>query len=242
MVSGLAVEVRDLRKTFRGGLAALDGLGLYIRVGETYGLLGPNGSGKTTTLRILLGLVRSSGGVVRVLGGAPGQTKVLRRVGAMGDTAFYPFLSGRDNVRVAARRSGCTNGRVEEVLAAVSLTSRAGDGVSTYSLGMRQRLAVAMAMLKDPELLILDEPSNGLDPAGRRDMRDLIARQQTAGRTVVISTHDLAEAEQLCDRVGIIGHGRILAEGTPGEVTGDHGSLEDAFLALTARAADGEVS
>jgi ABC-2 type transport system ATP-binding protein len=234
-VSELAVEVDGLVKSFRGGVTAVSGIGFGVRAGETYGLLGANGSGKTTTLRILLGLVRASAGTVRVLGGAPGSSGALSRIGSMGEIAFYPFLGGRDNLRTIARRCGLRDARVEQVLAAVSLTGRGQDRVSTYSLGMRQRLAVAAALLKDPELLILDEPSNGLDPVGRREMRELISRQQTSGRTVVLSTHDLGEAAWLCDRVGIIHNGRMLAEGTPEQLTGGTRSLEEVFLELNAR-------
>jgi ABC-2 type transport system ATP-binding protein len=215
----LAVEVRGVVKRFGADVMALDGLDLSIATGETYGLLGPNGAGKTTTLRMLLGLVRPTSGLIRVLGQAPGAPAALRQTGAMGETAFYPFLSGRDNLRAAARRSGVADARVDVVLAETGMTTRGGDPVGTYSYGMKQRLGVATALLKDPRLLILDEPSNGLDPAGQLDMRRLI--QDLGGsRTIVLSSHDMDEVEQLCGRAGIISGGRLLAEGTPEHLRG----------------------
>jgi ABC-2 type transport system ATP-binding protein len=210
----LAVEVRGIVKRFGADVVALDGLDLSIATGETYGLLGPNGAGKTTTLRMLLGLVRPTSGLIRVLGQAPGAPAALRQTGAMGETAFYPFLSGRDNLRAAARRSGVTDARVDVVLAETGMTARGGDPVGTYSYGMKQRLGVA-----DPRLLILDEPSNGLDPAGQLDMRRLI--QDLGGsRTIVLSSHDMDEVEQLCGRAGIISGGRLLTEDTPEHLRG----------------------
>jgi ABC-2 type transport system ATP-binding protein len=223
MVAELAVEARGVVKRFGAGVLALDGLDLRIEAGETYGLLGPNGAGKTTTLRMLLGLVRPTAGEIRVLGRPPGDPAVLRQTGAMGETAFYPFLSGRDNLRAVARRCGIADRRVDVVLGQAGLAERAGDAVAGYSYGMRQRLGVAAAILKDPRLLILDEPSNGLDPAGQADMRALIRELGGGPRTIVLSSHDMDEVEQLCDRVGIIGGGRLLAEGTPGQLRGAAG-------------------
>lgn len=216
----LAVEVRGLVKCFGADVVAVDGLSLAIQAGEVYGLLGPNGAGKTTTLRMLLGLVRPTSGLIRVLGAPPGDPAGLRRLGAMGETAFYPFLSGRDNVRVVARRCGIGDQRVEVVLEQAGLTARAGDKVAGYSFGMQQRLGVAVALLKDPELLVLDEPANGLDPAGQLEIRALIRSLGTGGRTIVLSSHDMAEVEELCGRVGIISGGRLLAEGSPAELRG----------------------
>jgi ABC-2 type transport system ATP-binding protein len=219
----LAVEARGVVKRFGAGVVALDGLDLRIEEGETYGLLGPNGAGKTTTLRMLLGLVRPTAGSIRVLGRPPGHPAALRQTGSMGETAFYPFLSGRDNLRAVARRCRIADRRVEVVLGQAGLAERAGDAVAGYSYGMRQRLGVAAAILKDPRLLILDEPSNGLDPAGQADMRALIRELGGGPRTIVLSSHDMDEVEQLCDRVGIIGGGRLLAEGTPGQLRGAAG-------------------
>jgi ABC-2 type transport system ATP-binding protein len=215
-----AIEVRELVKRFGGRVTAVDRLDLSVPYGETYGLLGPNGAGKTTTLRMLLGLVRPTAGMIRVLGLPPGEPSGLRRVGAMGETAFYPFLSGRDNLRAAARRCQVKDARVDAVLDIAGLTARAGDRVSAYSLGMRQRLAVAAALLKDPALLILDEPSNGLDPAGQLEMRRLIRELADGGRTILLSSHDMREVEELCGRVAVIGGGRMLSEGTAEQLRG----------------------
>ena len=220
MAAEFAVEVHRLVKRFGGRVAAVDGLDLSVRRGETYGLLGPNGAGKTTTIRMLLGLVRPDAGVIRVLGLPPGDPAGLRRIGAMGETAFYPFLSGRDNLRAAARRCRVPDARVETVLGVAGLAARAGDRVSGYSLGMRQRLAVAAALLKNPELLILDEPSSGLDPAGQLEMHRLIRELAGQNRTIVLSSHDMREVEELCSRVAIIAGGRMLAEGSPEQLRG----------------------
>ena len=220
MAGELAIEVRQLVKRFGRRVMAVDRLDLSVPYGETFGLLGPNGAGKTTTLRMLLGLVRPTTGMIRILGLPPGEPSGLRRVGAMGETAFYPFLSGRDNLRAAARRCKVKDTRVDAVLDIAGLTIRAGDRVSAYSLGMRQHLAVAAAMLKDPELLILDEPSNGLDPVGQLEMRRLIRELADGGRTILLSSHDMREVEELCGRVAVIGGGRMLSEGTPEQLRG----------------------
>jgi ABC-2 type transport system ATP-binding protein len=216
----LVVQARGLVKRFGSAVTAVDGLDLSIAAGETFGLLGPNGAGKTTTLRMLLGLVRPTSGSIRVLGLPPGSPSGLAKTGSMGEVAFYPFLSGRDNLRTAARRCRVGHPRVEAVLAQVGLAERAADKVAGYSLGMRQRLGVAVALLKDPQLLVLDEPSNGLDPAGQLDMRALIGQLAAEGRTVVLSSHDMEEVEDLCSRVAVISGGRVLAQGTPAELRG----------------------
>ena len=217
---GLTVEVQSLVKRFGPRVTAVDELDLRVEEGETYGLLGPNGAGKTTVLRILLGLVRPTSGFVRVLGRRPGDPASLGRLGSMGESAFYPFLSGRDNLRAAARRSGVADWRVDAVLERVSLTARAGDLFRSYSFGMKQRLGVAAALLKDPALLVLDEPSNGLDPAGQLDTSRLVRELAEEGRTVLLSSHDMEEVERLCKRVGLIDGGRMLAEGTPEQLRG----------------------
>lgn len=215
------VETRDLTKKYGPRIVAVDSVDLTVRRGEVYGFLGPNGAGKTTTLRMLLGLIRPSSGEARVLGRPPGHPESLSRIGSLVESpAFYPYLSGRDNLRVIARYAGVPKKRIEEVLGVVDLTGRARDKFSTYSLGMKQRLGVAAALLKDPELLILDEPTNGLDPAGMADMRELIKRLGRGERTVLLSSHQLGEVEQICDRVGVISGGTLISEGTVGELRG----------------------
>jgi ABC-2 type transport system ATP-binding protein len=199
----------------------VDRLNLRVRTGAVYGFLGPNGAGKTTTLRMLLGLSRPTSGSARVLGRMPGDPNALARVGAMvEEPAFYPYLSGRDNLRVLARYGRLRGERADMALEAVGLLDRAGDRVRTYSQGMRQRLGVAAALLKDPDLLILDEPTNGLDPAGVAEMRTLIRELGSNDRTVVLSSHMLSEVQQLCDRVAVISRGALIAEGTVGDLTG----------------------
>jgi ABC-2 type transport system ATP-binding protein len=212
------IETERLTKRF-GERVAVDRLDLRVRRGEVYGFLGPNGAGKTTTLRMLVGLVRPTSGTVRVLGAPPGRPAALARLGVLvEEPGFYPYLSGRDNLRVLARYSGVSTGRVAAVLDTVQLTSRGGDKFATYSLGMKQRLGVAAALLKEPELLVLDEPTNGLDPAGMADMRTLIGKLRDTGHTVLLSSHLLGEVQQICDRVGVIFKGRLLREGTVDEL------------------------
>jgi ABC-2 type transport system ATP-binding protein len=214
----------------------VDRLNLTVRRGEVYGFLGPNGAGKTTTMQILLGLVRATSGTATVLGRAPGAPESLARVGAMvEEPAFYPYLSGRDNLRVMARLVGVPEHGVDVVLAEVDLLNRAGDRFKTYSQGMRQRLGVAAALLKDPDLLILDEPTNGLDPAGMADMRALIRRLGSGDRTVMLSSHLLGEVQQVCDRVGVIARGSLIAEDTVNELRGRGSLLVRAEPLSTAR-------
>jgi len=220
----LVVETHDLTRRYGEKIVAVDKLSLKVRRGEVYGFLGPNGSGKTTTLRMLLGLTRPTSGSAEVLGEQPGTPAGLSRIGAMIETpAFYPFLSGRDNLWVMARHAGAPESGIAAALAEVDLTSRAGDRFATYSLGMKQRLGVAAALLKDPELLILDEPTNGLDPAGMAEMRDFIRELGQGQRTVLLSSHLMNEVEQICDRVGVIQRGRLVAEGTVADLRGQPG-------------------
>src|ERR671933_1699852 len=215
------LETRDLTKRYGPRILAVDRISLTVRRGEVYGFLGPNGAGKTTTLRMLLGLVRPTSGTVSVLGHPPGDPEGLARVGALVESpAFYPYLSGRDNLRVIAHYANAPKKRIEATLYLVDLSDRARDKFATYSLGMKQRLGVAAALLKDPELLILDEPTNGLDPRGMAEMRTLIRTIGQSKRTVLLSSHLLGEVEQICDRVGVIQHGRLVAEGTLAELRG----------------------
>jgi ABC-2 type transport system ATP-binding protein len=216
----LVVQTDGLTKRY-GDLVAVDRVGMTVRRGEVYGFLGPNGAGKTTTLRMVLGLVRPSAGSVSVLGRPAGRPDVTARVGALVEgPGFFPYLSGRDNLRTLARYRGVAAVEVERVLALVDLSRRADDRSRGYSLGMKQRLGVAAALLGDPELVVLDEPTNGLDPAGMADMRELILSLAGAGRTVVLSSHLLAEVQDVCDRVGVIAGGRLLRESTVAEMRG----------------------
>jgi ABC-2 type transport system ATP-binding protein len=216
----IPVETNGLTRRY-GDLVAVDDVSLSVRSGEVYGFLGPNGAGKTTTLRMLLGLVRPTAGQVRLFGRAPATAGYLARVGALIEgPGFYPYLSGRENLRVLARYGGAPRARVEAVLELVDLAGRAKDRYGTYSMGMKQRLGVAAALLKDPRLLILDEPTNGLDPAGMADMRTLVRRLGASGCTVLLSSHLLGEVQQTCDRVGVINAGRLVAESTVAELRG----------------------
>ncbi len=220
----LVVETQDLGKRYGERILAVDGLNLEVRRGEVYGFLGPNGAGKTTTLRMLLGLIRPTTGRARVLGAAPGTSRALARLGSLIETpTFYPYLSGRDNLRVLARYAGVPEARIATVLEEVDLTRRAGDRFRTYSLGMKQRLGIAAALLKDPELLILDEPTNGMDPAGMAEMRPFIRSLGRDDRTVLLSSHLMGEVEQVCDRVGVISQGSLVGEGTVDELRGREG-------------------
>jgi ABC-type multidrug transport system ATPase subunit len=216
----LVIETHGLSKRY-GDRVAVDRVSLQVRRGEVYGFLGPNGAGKTTTLRMLVGLIRPSAGSATVVGRRPGHPAGLARIGSLIEApAFYPYLSGRDNLRALARRAAVPAGRVDAVLDEVELSDRAGDKFSTYSLGMKQRLGVAAALLKDPELLILDEPTNGLDPQGIRDMRELLRALGAGDRTVLLSSHLLGEVQQVCDRVGVISEGQLISQSTVGELRG----------------------
>ncbi|AXK89599.1 ABC transporter ATP-binding protein [Nocardia farcinica] len=204
-----------------GEHTAVDDVGMRVAAGEVYGFLGPNGAGKTTTLRMLAGLIRPSAGTATVLGGVPGDPAVLRRIGVLIEgPGFYPYLSGRENLRVLARYRGLGRAEVDEALDRVGLTARGGDRFRTYSLGMKQRLGVGAALLGRPDLLILDEPTNGLDPAGMAEMRALIAGLAGEGHTVLLSSHLLSEVQEICDRVGVIANGRLVTESTVAELRG----------------------
>lgn len=237
----ILIETRGLSKHY-GAITAVDRLDLTVRRGEVYGFLGPNGAGKTTTLRMLLGLCKPSAGTAQVAGHAPGEPAGLARLGAIVETpAFYPYLTGYDNLRVIADLCGVPGKRIGEVLDTVELTPRARSKFSTYSLGMKQRLGVAAALLKDPELLVLDEPTNGLDPQGMVDMRNLIVQLGKGSRTVLVSSHLLSEVEQMCTRVGVIRKGSLVAEGSIAELRGETGLYIRAYPADKALAVLQEV-
>ncbi|MCU0514409.1 MAG: ABC transporter ATP-binding protein [Anaerolineae bacterium] len=219
-MAAVAIEVQGIRKQFGTGkrqIKAVDDLTLTVAAGQVYGFLGPNGAGKTTTIRIILDLIRPTQGAVRLFGQPVRQNnRLLRRVGALVEGATcYPYLTGRKNLEVLARSGGYFEpGRIQSLLELVGMADRADRPTRGYSTGMKQRLGVAAALLGDPDLVILDEPTNGLDPAGMQDMRALIRRLvDEQGRTVFLSSHMLNEVEQICDRVAIINRGRVIREG-----------------------------
>ncbi len=225
------IETHGLRKVFRSRRGdvrvAVDGLDLAVPAGGVHGFLGPNGSGKTTTIRMLLGLARATSGSMRLLGAdVPGQLPaVIDRVGAVVESPkFAPHFTGRQNLTLLARTMGAGADAVDRALATVSLAGRDRDRYKSYSLGMKQRLAIAATLLKDPELLILDEPTNGLDPAGIREIRDTIRELGASGVTVLLSSHILAEVQQVCTSATIIGNGRMLASGTVDELLASSGT------------------
>jgi ABC-2 type transport system ATP-binding protein len=214
------LEVRNLSKRF-GKTVAVDDLSFSVDAGQVTGFLGPNGAGKTTTMRALLGLVKPSTGEALVEGRAPAEmTDPLRTIGAaLEATAFHPGRSGRNHLRVLAAAAGIAKPRVEEVLEMVELTGSADRRVKGYSLGMRQRLALAAALLGKPSILILDEPANGLDPQGMRWLRDLLREQAAAGCTVLVSSHLLAEVAQTADELIVIRDGKLVAKASLDEFT-----------------------
>ncbi|MEO8425201.1 MAG: ATP-binding cassette domain-containing protein [Actinomycetota bacterium] len=226
--------VNSLTKRY-GDLVAVDDLTFSLPAGSVTGFLGPNGAGKTTTLRLLLGLAEPSAGSTLVFGRRYRELDhPTRRVGAVLESSdFHPGRSGRNHLRALALAAEIPSNRIEEVLKLVELEAAADRRVKTYSLGMRQRLGLAAALLGDPELLILDEPANGLDPAGVNWLRRFLLRFAEQGRTVLVSSHMLAETAQTVDRVVIIDHGRMVASGRLDELTERGRTLEDVFLELT---------
>jgi ABC-2 type transport system ATP-binding protein len=228
------VRVEGLTKRY-GQLTAIDGLSFSLEQGMVTGFLGPNGAGKTTTLRLLLGLAEPTAGLALVFGGPYRHLEhPARQVGAILESNdFHPGRSGRDHLRVLAAASEIRTVRVEEVLDVVGLASAADRAVKTYSLGMRQRLGLAGALLGEPQLLVLDEPANGMDPAGVRWLRDLMRHFAADGGSVLVSSHLLAELAQSVDRVLIISGGRLVADAALDELAADGHSLEDVYLRLT---------
>jgi len=231
----MELEVRGLTKTF-GPVTAVRDVSFRAPAGQVTGLLGPNGSGKTTTLRVALGLVRPTAGTVLIGGvGYRDLARPRRVVGAMLEAAgFHPGRRARDHLRVLAAAAGVPDRRVDEVLDQVELTEAAGRRVRGFSLGMKQRLGLAAALLGDPQVLLLDEPANGLDPAGIAWLRGLLRGAADQGRTVVVASHVLSEVAQTADRVVIVSAGRLRFAGPLDELGGTGTALESAFLRLTA--------
>ena len=225
-MTDLVIETSGLRKEFRnrkGRRVAVQGLDLAVPAGGVHGFLGPNGSGKTTTIRMLLGLARATSGSMRLFGRPVPERlpEVIGRVGAVVESPkFSPNFTGRQNLLLLARSIGAPDSRVDAAVQTVGLTGRDGDRYKSYSLGMKQRLAIAATLLKDPRLLILDEPTNGLDPAGIREIRETIRTLGESGVTVLLSSHILAEVQQVCTSATIIGNGRLLASGTVDDLLG----------------------
>lgn len=223
------IEARGLFKRY-GATVAVQGVDIILEQGGVFGVLGPNGSGKSTTVRMLLGLARPDQGAVKLFGQPLGENApgLLGRVGAVVETpAFVPYLSGRDNLRLLDRYTpGAGEEAIDRVLHRVHLSEAADRRFKNYSLGMKQRLGIAAAILHDPELIILDEPTNGLDPQGTREVRELIPELAAEGRTVVLCSHLLHEVEQVCDHVAIFQRGRVIAQGKTTELVGDRTEWE----------------
>lgn len=232
-MTAVAIEFESLVKQF-GKQRAVDSLSAKVHAGRITGFLGPNGAGKSTTLRCLVGLSRPTSGSAKILGAEYQQLEnPLQRVGTVLDSrGFHPALTGKQNLKVVAAAAGIPDSRVDEVLELVELTSAADKRMKNYSLGMKQRLALAGAILGDPEILILDEPANGLDPAGIAWLRNFLRKLAEGGRTILVSSHQLAEMQHTVDDVLIINKGALIAQGTIAEVTQGL-SLEEAFLKLT---------
>ena len=240
MVSDV-IRVKGLRKVFRdfwfrARVEALSGVDLNIRGGEVYGLLGPNGSGKSTTIQILLGLIFPTGGEVEVLGAPPGAPESKNRIGYLPeDSVFYPFLSGREMLDLSARLGRVPDSdrqqRIEDLLQMVGLSEAADREIGDYSKGMQRRIGIAQALIHDPDIIILDEPTNGLDPLGVRQVKDWIEELRNRGKTILISSHLLADVEQVCDRVSILYGGVVQAEGAVEEIL----ERDDRTLWITSR-------
>jgi ABC-2 type transport system ATP-binding protein len=245
----LAIEVQELSRVF-DGVRALDGISFGVEAGEIFGFLGPNGAGKTTAVRILTGQLRPTAGQARVMGHdvVHEREELKPQIGVVFEVHnLYERLSGRDNLRFWARLYRVPQARVEAMLAQVGLSERAGDRVKKYSSGMKQRLVVARALLHEPKVLFLDEPTRGLDPHVAREIRALVSELARAGITVFLTTHYMEEADQLCDRVAFLDRGRIVALDTPARLKAEHGrgertTLEDVFVERTGRWLHGDES
>lgn len=238
-----AITIEGLTKDY-GDVKAVDGLTLAISEAEVFGLLGPNGSGKTTTINCLTGLLKPTKGSIKV-GGFDVQAEGTKARGIIGvspqETAVYPYLTGKENVQLFGALYSVPkkslDSRVDYVLEKVGLMDDAGRKVGKYSGGMKRRVSIAMALVTDPRIVLLDEPTVGMDPQSRRAVWDFVLELRDKGKTVVLTTHYMEEAEELCDRVGIIDHGRLIALGSPAELKTKYGAkdLEDVFIQLTGR-------
>jgi ABC-2 type transport system ATP-binding protein len=248
-----ALSTTDLKKKY-GKQVALSGLNLEVPTGVVYGFLGPNGAGKTTTMRLLTGLIRPDSGSISMMGQPFDRSRrdLLHEVGSLIEApSFYPHLSARNNLLVIGATGRCvTKARVEELLALVGLTDRAGDKVSRYSMGMKQRLGIAVALLNNPQLLLLDEPANGLDPIGIVGLRDTLKELAASGKTIIISSHILPEVQQLADIVGIVANGRLVSQGPLDELLASQAIVrvrvrpeeaERALAVMTKLAGEGRV-
>jgi ABC-2 type transport system ATP-binding protein len=238
-MSDSAITADGLRKRY-GDTQAVDGVSLEVERGEFYGILGPNGAGKTTTMEILEGLREPDEGTAHLLGEPswPRNPALLHRVGVqLQASAFFERLTAREQIRTFAALYGVAESRADEMLETVGLTEKAGTREDKLSGGQAQRLSIACALVHDPELVFLDEPTTGLDPQARRNLWDLLRGINSAGRTVVLTTHYMDEAETLCDRVAVMDHGRVLRTGPPRTLARELGvdTLEDVFLQLTGR-------
>ncbi|MEM9539066.1 MAG: ABC transporter ATP-binding protein [Cyanobacteria bacterium P01_E01_bin.42] len=245
MENNVILQTHNLRKTYRN-LTAVEDVNITVRKGDVFGFLGPNGAGKTTTIAMLLGLLHPTGGEVKILGKkvTPNRNKILRHVGAfVGATpALIPHLSARKNLQLmASLYPDLPKNRVKVVLEMVGLSNVARRKTETFSTGMKQRLGMALSILHQPQLLILDEPTNGMDPAGMQEMREIIKTLSTEGVTVFLSSHLLYEVEQVCDRIAVLNRGKLIAQGTIAEMRGEQKNLrvkvkdvENAFTALEA--------
>lgn len=234
-VSNPIVQTHQLTKYY-GNVLAVDNLSITVNKGDVYGLLGPNGAGKTTIIAMMLGLVYPSSGSVDIAGYSVSQQRrqALMQVGAMIETpAFYPYLSGRDNLYIlGSLRQKISRDRLDEVLELVGMYAHRNKRFSSYSLGMKQRIAIGLTLLHNPELLVLDEPTNGLDPHGTVEIRKLIMRLAQQGHTIILCSHLMHEVEQVCNRLAILNQGVLVTEG-PIEIVNSENNLEESFLKLT---------
>jgi len=247
--SDVVVRTEHLTKHY-GKLVAVDDLNLEVHRGQVFGFLGPNGAGKSTTMSMILGLIAPTSGNIEIFGLSvkSNLADILGKIGAVTESpGFYPYLSGWDNLKVFARIShNVTDNRIKEVLTLVDLADRAQDKFSGYSQGMKQRLAIAGALIHDPEFIVLDEPTNGLDPAGMKEIRELIIRLGREGKTIFLNSHLLHEVEQVCDHVAIIRKGKVVAAGATDDLIKRGGTLQiqvtDADKAVLLLEAEGWVS